>query len=368
MWKRIISTAGVLVVVAAVFATGVWAGRTAFQVTEPFEAKPTEIPSVTVVEGDVGRSVNYGVVIHPHQRQIAVNRLTGTVTSRALDTAAMLTPGQELFRVDGLPVRAVPSEIPFYRNLESGITGPDVTAIQKTLHALEYLPHENQITGKYDSSTVNAVKSWQRDLGIYRSGIITAGEVLAVPDTETLVALSDIITVGSLISEATPVLFEQLPSEFLIRLSGFENSGLLPGQTVIIQYLDYTWTGVISQRFSQDLGADQFYVTTEDGSAVCGTDCAALPTQEDAFGQAQVVVTPEVSGASVPVAALQTTATGQAFVTLVSGQQVPVEILGSNLGVAVVSGVDVGQKVLLGATGSSQTQTEAAAESTESDE
>src|SRR5699024_1960648 len=108
---------------------------------------------------------------------------------------------------------------------------------------------------------------------IYRSGIITLGEVLAVPHAQTLVALSDSIGVGSLISEGVPALFEQLPAEFLIRLGGFENSGLLPGQTVIIQYLEHTWTGVLSQRFSQDLGSDQFYVTAEDGSAVCGDEC-----------------------------------------------------------------------------------------------
>ena len=77
--------------------------------------------------------------------------------------------------------------------LSRGSTGPDVEELQLRLRALGY--YADEITGEYDTSTVTAVKSLQRDMNIQPTGYTTAEtmDVLYSPDvtSEMKVDLSE---------------------------------------------------------------------------------------------------------------------------------------------------------------------------------
>jgi lipoprotein-anchoring transpeptidase ErfK/SrfK len=56
------------------------------------------------------------------------------------------------------------------RTLKSGVSGPDVTALQKRLRALHY--DVGSVTGTYNFDTVHAVVAFQKVQGIARDGVV----------------------------------------------------------------------------------------------------------------------------------------------------------------------------------------------------
>lgn len=344
--KRLVRVVGLVLGAALLFGAGVWAGRTAFQVSEPTPESTVEVSTVAVTQGAVGRTLDFGVVIQPEQEQVAVNLLDGLVTARVFDTPAALTPGQHLYSVNGTPVRALQSDTPFYRDLYSGLTGDDVTALQRSLAEMGYLNTGSTPSGKYDRATLAAVKAWQKDLQINSNGIIGAGELLAVPDLTQQFSLADAVVHGQPIANSSPVLFLQLQPSFQLRLGSNDGIGILPGQAAEVTYDGNTWSGVLSESFTNEEGFEEFRIEFPQAEQ-CSPDCSLLALQQQVFAQAKITVTPEVSGPAIPIAALRTGPGGAATVQLVDGQEVGVEVLGSGQGLAVVDGLSVGQSVVL---------------------
>ena len=80
---------------------------------------------------------------------------------------------------------------------------------------------------------------------------------------------------------------------------------------------------------------------------MCGDDCDAVPA-EQTWVTVHIEVIPRTTGPTVPVAAVSTDATGQAWVTVVDGnarERRPVTVSRSHAGLAVVEGVEVGESV-----------------------
>lgn len=84
-----------------------------------------------------------------------------------------------------------------------------------------------------------------------------------------------------------------------------------------------------------------------DGGPVCGADCATLPGDEQLTLPSEVIVVPEVTGASVPAASVRTGTDGATYVRLADGTQIAVTVVASGQGVAIVDGIDLGDVVLV---------------------
>src|SRR5690606_21243281 len=84
-----------------------------------------------------------------------------------------------------------------------------------------------------------------------------------------------------------------------------------------------------------------------DGGVVCGGECASLPAAERVSLRGQVTIVPEVTGPSVPVGAVRTDPDREAWVLMADGTRRTVTVLGSSGGVAVVSGLTVGERVIV---------------------
>jgi peptidoglycan hydrolase-like protein with peptidoglycan-binding domain len=127
-------------------------------------------------------------------------RGNGTVT--ALPKAgATVGRGQELFRVDNKPVTLLYGSLPAWRTLSTGVEGVDVKQFEQNLWALGYRGFTFDST--YSSSTASAVKDWQKDLGLTRTGVVEPSQIVYAAGEVRVDSLST--EVGALVGPGTAV-------------------------------------------------------------------------------------------------------------------------------------------------------------------
>lgn len=106
------------------------------------------------------------------------DRLGGTLTGLA-QVAATVQRGQVLYRIDNTPVVLLYGPLPAYRALAAGSKGADVKQFEQNLRALGYRGFT--VDQSYTAATASAVKTWQRDLGLARTGVVELGRVVYAP-------------------------------------------------------------------------------------------------------------------------------------------------------------------------------------------
>jgi peptidoglycan hydrolase-like protein with peptidoglycan-binding domain len=92
---------------------------------------------------------------------------------------ATVQRGQPGYRADNVPVPLFYGTLPFYRTLQSGVSGPDVKELEQNLAALGYTGFT--VDNDYTSSTASAVRRWQHDLGTTENGTFAPGAVVLAP-------------------------------------------------------------------------------------------------------------------------------------------------------------------------------------------
>ncbi|MDR1355214.1 MAG: peptidoglycan-binding protein [Propionibacteriaceae bacterium] len=335
----------VVLVVLAV-AAGWWAGRMTLTgaVGGGTDENRSESVNVSVVAGAVGRSLSIGVSVRQPMEVVATNTLYGMVTMVA--AAGEASTGDVVFQVAGVPVRVVPGAIPFYRNLSREARGVDVAQLNAALVELGYLSVDS---GDYfGTATYNAVRAWQQVLGVERTGTVLLGEVLAVPSLPATIRLGDDICTGRLVSGGeAAVLANSGALGFVAVLSDDQAAAIATDVVLRVYFEDLMWEALVTGSTIDSYGYTVRTLSAPDGGLVCGADCARLPADEQLSLRAEAVVVPEVSGMVVPVGAVRTDAVGRVYVRLAAGGERDVTVLGSGQGLAVLSGVTVGDEVVV---------------------
>ncbi|MGH2656110.1 MAG: peptidoglycan-binding protein [Actinomycetota bacterium] len=126
---------------------------------------------------------------------------SSTVT-RLLDQGARVERGEELFRVDEQPVTLLIGKIPIYRDLVPGDSGPDVRQLEVNLEKLGYGGFTADAV--YSSSTAEAVRDWQEDVGAQVTGVVSRASVVFMPERGRVDSVH--VDVGDSVSPGTPVL------------------------------------------------------------------------------------------------------------------------------------------------------------------
>jgi peptidoglycan hydrolase-like protein with peptidoglycan-binding domain len=333
---------GLALVAVLVAAAGWWAGRVTLGSPAGRPAEQTEPVVATVSEQTVGRSLSLTVTVRQPFVAAAVNGLAGTVTT--LNTASPAKNGDVLYAVNTVPVRAVAGELPFYRPLGAGANGEDVAQLQRALADMGLF--KGSVTSSYGASTADAVKAWQRNLKIPVTGVVGYGEIVAVPKLPATLRLGEMIVRGARVTGGEQAVFA--PSgevHFELVISQAQRAGIPADATVVVQHQNYSWPAVITDVVSGTNDSVRMTLTAPAGGPVCGNDCAALPAAEQASLRGKITVVPEVSGPTVPVAALHTEADGKAFVVLADGTRRDVTVRASAGGLAVVGGLSAGERV-----------------------
>jgi peptidoglycan hydrolase-like protein with peptidoglycan-binding domain len=199
--KRTRRTVGVVVGVLVV--GGVVAAITVFSLRDPEDQPATaNAPASTVAitkQTLIDRASYDGTLAHGDST-IVSSRTSGTVTALPAE-GATISRGKAVFRVDNKPVTLLYGSLPAYRTLKTGTKGSDVKQFEQNLWTLGYrgfTPDNN-----YSWATADAVKDWQDDLGIKKTGTVQPSQIVYADGTVRVDSLS--VQRGAVVGPGTEV-------------------------------------------------------------------------------------------------------------------------------------------------------------------
>jgi len=337
-----------IVVLTAV--AGFWAGRVAMLPPDDPLASTAEPVTYEVVEQTIGRSLQFAAVAEWESRPLARSWAPGVVTSVDFEPGATVQSGDVLFTADLRPVVVAEGKVPAFRDMQSGAEGPDVFQLQAMLVELGFLDEEPN--EQFDAATDAAVRAWQAALGVEDDGVVRHGDIVFAPELPARVVAAEALKVGAPLSGGEVVVDALAPAPSIVVPLTPEQRDLVPlSGDVLVTYPGGTWQGIIA-RAAEPLGEGggilELILEAASGGALCGDECTEWipPLGRTDFG-VEIVVVPETTGPVVPVAAIITDAGGKQTVRLVEGTQVSVEVQASTGGLAVVSGVEPGDVLVL---------------------
>jgi peptidoglycan hydrolase-like protein with peptidoglycan-binding domain len=316
-----------VVITVVVLLVAVAAGVAAFGVdfstgkpaaTVPLPPATAKVTRMTLTETEkVDGTLGYGDA-HP----VAL-RGTGTVT--ALPAAGSIVDrGQPVLRRDDLPVPLLYGSLPFYRVLRSGVSGADVQELEQNLVALGYKGFTAD--DDFTSSTADAVRSWQSDLGLKQTGTVdptlavTATGPIRVADVKANVgdpATGVILTYTGTTREVDIPL--DVAKQDLVKV-GISATVTLPDNSTVDGKV--TAIGTVATSSGGGAGAAGGQSTTTIDVTVSVSDQSKLGTLDAAPVTVTLVSDTHPNVLTVPIAALLALAEGGYGVQVVDGQKV----------------------------------------------
>lgn len=134
---------------------------------------------------------------------------SGVVTSLPV-VGARIDPGIELYGLDNHPVFMFPGEVPMYRDFELEMEdGEDVLQLEETLSFLGY-GEGLSVDRTFTTTTQEAVKDWQINIGVPDTGIIEKGKIVFNSNPIRIASVDT--TVGSQI----------IPDQVIFQISEFD--------------------------------------------------------------------------------------------------------------------------------------------------
>lgn len=171
--------AGVVLIVVLGVGTGVVMTR---QSERPAAAAqgPSTADTVEVIKTNLSERKSVTGKLGYGAEHTLSGRKQGTVTGLPAQ-GSVLERGKPVYQVDAKPVPLFYSDIPLYRDIAPDMTdGPDVQAIEENLKALGFTGFGTP-DKKFTTATANAIKKWQKSLGLEQTGVIGMGDVLVAP-------------------------------------------------------------------------------------------------------------------------------------------------------------------------------------------
>lgn len=293
----------------------------------------TSAPAVPI-RFDDARSVQVQLV-RGADRRVVLGR-GGTLTETACVVGAELTSGGSIGRVDDVPVLAFHSTLPLYRDLGRGDEGRDVVAVQLELQRLGF---DVAADGSFGRATASAIEAVQERIGVEdpTGRFEAAGFVwLAAPSitvSSCSVGLGDAVTPGTVFAVAAGTLER-------IELDAMPVSPV-SGQRVLTVF---GIEGVVDESLS--VAAPEVLAAV---SATPEARALALGDPTGTAGAVFVLAEPR-EAMRVPVSAVFAVVAGRGCIQ-VTDVGLPVEVIGSSLGAAVVqvpTGTPVPKEVRIG--------------------
>ncbi len=345
----------VLVVVGLVLG---WATSTLFRPPPPLP-QGAAYSVVAVREGELSRSVTLNAAAAWRGGDQLVNQAAGVLTQRLVPGGEEVSSGDVVYTVDLAPVVVAVGDVPAFRDLVPGSRGEDVRQLQQMLVATG---HRSAVPdGRFDSATVGEYREWQRASGIPVTGTAPLGSLVFVSRLPAVVGWNDAATavdgefstdaqgvVGTRLTEGDAVaqLLPPVPS-FAIDLPTGQRRLVDPGMSVSLSLGQHTWNAVVESVAAprDDGSAMATLAAVGDEESICGEECGAIPIAGEGSIRATITVLAPKSGPIVPTAALAVAADGSTAVVDREGETIPVTVLATVGGQALVEGVAAGTEV-----------------------
>ncbi|WP_296137593.1 peptidoglycan-binding protein [uncultured Tessaracoccus sp.] len=345
-WWRI---GAVTLAVAVAAGAGWWAGRVTLTPAAVESTSPAAQVWTSARRATVGRSLPFSTTMRQPLRPVATNGLAGVVTETHAGTVEL---GSVLYRVGDVAVRAVQAPRPSWRDLRKDLRGDDVRALQELLASLGHF--DGKTSGTFGGGTEAAVKAWQKAEGRPATGTVARGELVALPRLPMRVTLGQDIAQGKVLAGGEEAVRASTGEREFVMVLTEEQLRQVPAEaTIEVSFEDHTWKAVVAETRQGEQGSYELVLRAPGGGEVCADACPALPTDPSLTLRSKVIVVPQVSGPAVPAAAVRADADGSPHV-VTRGGRVPVTVLGSGQGLAVLEGIADGDEVLVGETAAQQ--------------
>jgi peptidoglycan hydrolase-like protein with peptidoglycan-binding domain len=181
MSSRLVFTLAALAL-AAVAAGATWAVAGAESGSPPADDSDGTQATATVERRDLVQRESVSGTLGYADAAILYAQRPGTVTALR-KPGSVVRRGETLYWLDGKPVTLMYGAVPMWRRLDASAEGGrDIRQLERNLVALGHDPDgEIEIDNEWDSATTAAVKRWQEDKGLPRTGAVEPGQVAFLP-------------------------------------------------------------------------------------------------------------------------------------------------------------------------------------------
>jgi hypothetical protein len=175
------------------------------------------LTSQTQVSATLGDAGTWSVAVPPASSSSSSSSSAGSGTFTWLpQTGQVIRQGQRIYTVSGSPVVLLYGSVPSYRDLSEGLTGPDVTELNRDLVRLGYTTSAalgpRSGWDYYSAGTAYAVGLLQARLGLTVTGTLPLGQAAFLPGPAlvtgpgTSTVLGGPATAGSVVLTATSII------------------------------------------------------------------------------------------------------------------------------------------------------------------
>ncbi len=346
MKRRLLVSAAWLGSLLLAAGTGLWAaGETLVPPTSPL--LPPQISSYRVIEGEIGQSITLLGFAEWPSTPVALNQAVGVVTF--IPELRQAAVGDVFYRVDERPVVAGSGSIPAFRDLSYGLAGEDVRQLQTMLGALGVA--ELTADGRFGSETRLAVQSWQTSLGVEADGTVLKSDIIWLPRLPAEYVLGVGLKVGTQVSGGEEILIVDESPRVWVPVGVAQGSRIPEFALVRASFVAGDRQGRIRRavpKLTSEAGDLDLILEGLDGGAICAEECDVdIPVGVRSEIRVEITLVPRAEGPVVPASAVATRPDGSAYVTTVDGREVSVSVLGSEGSVVLVTGIEVGDEILV---------------------
>lgn len=336
--RRVVGGLAIVVVLSGLFGAGWWAGREALSPPQDPLTQPDTL-TYEVVLGSVARELGATATASwPTVAQLTA-AAAGVVTSVDISAGEVVVDGARLLTVNLRPVVVARGDVPAFRTLVEGIEGADVVALQTFLTRQGH--YSGVADGDFDVATAEGVEQWQDSLGVPETGEVELGDLVFATDLPApfrpLVARGASVGPGQALGD----LLAPAP-RFVIPVTDDQSTLVPPDAEVTVYGPDQQWAAAVSSIDTSSPEGPVLVLVGSDGQSVCGDSCLTVPVEDTSTWQSTIVILPRVDGPVVPLAAVTSRPDGSTSVRTPGGEDITVEIVASDGGLAVVSGIEPG--------------------------
>ena len=200
--RVLIPLAAAILLVAAVGGTWAAAGGDSSPKASDTTAAPDA--TATVERRDLAQHETVNGTLGYGDTRTLYAQAMGTVTALR-KPGTVVERGQALYWVDGKPLTLMYGRVPMWRRLNAATPGgKDIRELERNLVALGYDPDNKiEVDDEWDSATTAAVKRWQKDIGLPRTGSVEPGQIAFLPGPRRIGQLKT--TVGAALQPGAEV-------------------------------------------------------------------------------------------------------------------------------------------------------------------
>ena len=289
---------------------------------------------------------------------------TGTLTWVA-PVGSVVKRGKPLFKIDERPVVVLYGSVPLYRTLRVGVSGgADVRQLEKNLAELGYTGFTVDRT--YTPATAKAVRAWQTDLGLPKTGTVEPGQAVFTPGAvriaEDTARVGDVLAGGSSERGASVLSYTGTVRQVTVDLKVADRAlavarrtvtVTVPGRKAVEGKIARVGTVVTAQEEASAAPG-----STSSAASDARIEVTVMIADQEALGSLDAApvdvdfVSQERKGVlAVPVAALLARAEGGFGVQIVDGETTRIVAVKTGMfaaGRVEVSGVGVAEGVMVG--------------------